>query len=387
MASSVEVRGQAQTVARAGASSRARVLAVDALRGLALLAMALDHAAFFVGTGLQAESYGGAAVSLQSLPYWLSGLLTNMAAPIFWLLSGVSLALLESSQRARGVDEAGITRFMLIRAAVILALDLTVCALAWRGDYPYVHVLATIAVAMAILSVARLLPQPLLLGLGAAALLGYQGWLLAIGPTMAEATGLAEAVWVGFSYQTVPAIGFPVLGWGPLMWLGFSLGRQLDRPALRRPRTWAVGGLALLGLWLGLRLLGGYGDFGAYGQIGASPAHWLIMSKAPPSLTFFAFNLGLAALLMAALMALSGRLDRAPFTWLTTVGQVSLCFYVVHLWVYNLVATLIVPLNLPVIALARGYGAFLLGLPLLLAICTWYRTLRKAHPNSVLRYL
>ncbi|NJN16877.1 MAG: succinyl transferase OpgC [Oscillochloris sp.] len=387
MAAPAQVLAQSHNVARSNTGSLSRVLVVDALRGLALLAMALDHAAFFIGTGLQAESYGGAAVNLQSFPYWFSGLITNLAAPIFWLLSGVSLALYEAGRRRRGDDESAISRFMLIRAAVILVLDLTVCAIAWRGDYPYVHVLTTMAITMAILALLRYLPTGAILAIGLGTLLGYQGWLMLVGPTMAEATTLGPAIWLGFSYVTVPAIGFSVLGWGPLMVLGFVIGRKRNNGARPNPQLLLHAGLALLGFALCLRLIGGYGDFGPFGQIGDSAAHWLIMSKAPPSLSFFAFNLGLAALIAAFASLRPALLERAPLNWLALVGQTSLGFYVAHLWVYHLVAALVEPLNLPIIALAKGYLVFALGLLLLLPICLGYRRLRKAYPQSVLRYL
>lgn len=365
-----------------------RVLVVDSLRGLALLAMALDHAAFFVGTSLQAESYGGAAVALQSWPYWLAGLATNIAAPLFWLLSGVSLALYEAGRRRRGEADGPISHFILVRAGALLALDLTVCALAWRGAYPYVHVLTSMALAMIVLAGLRRLPTAAMLLVGLGSLFGYQSWLLAIGPTMPEMSNLFEAVLLGYSYSTRPAIGFALLGWGPLMWLGFCIGRVISKPWQRPgPGMLLLIGLALIGAALCLRLVGGYGDFGPFGQIGASPAHWLIMSKAPASLSFLAFNLGLASLLAAGMSLRPDWLTDGPLSWLVGIGQASLAFYVAHLWVYNLIAAVIVPLELPLNALLRGCLAFALGLPLLLPFCGAYRQMRQRNRDSVLRYL
>jgi uncharacterized membrane protein len=90
-------------------SSRSRILAIDAMRAIALAAMALDHAAASVGVSLQAETYGGQAAILASWPYWVTGLFTNLAAPTFWLLSGASIALFAAGDAAR-VSEWGITR-------------------------------------------------------------------------------------------------------------------------------------------------------------------------------------------------------------------------------------------------------------------------------------
>ncbi|MDW8328158.1 MAG: hypothetical protein RMK99_16465, partial [Anaerolineales bacterium] len=66
----------APATAQVQTAAKSRILPLDALRGLALLFMALDHAAAFVKVGLQAETYGGLVAVLQSPVYWLSGLLT-----------------------------------------------------------------------------------------------------------------------------------------------------------------------------------------------------------------------------------------------------------------------------------------------------------------------
>lgn len=376
-------------VAQERTSARTRIVAIDALRGVALIVMALSHASFFVGAGLQAESYGGQMVFLQSAPYWLSALITHLASPIFWLLSGVSLALFEAGQRRKQASEWSITRFMLVRAGVVLALDLTICSWFWIGREVYVHVLTTMALSMVILSVARLLPERVLFGLTLAIMLVYQGVIGAMAPQLAagEPQSLLQALWLTYSYETTPAIGFPILGWGVLMWLGFLLGRRQGRPRFQRPQTWIAVSAGLLALWLVLRLAGGYGDLGHFGQVGSSWVHFLVMSKAPPSLTYLAFNLGLAALLLAAFYARPAWLERFPFQGLVIVGQVSLFFYVAHIVVYNLVARVMLPLDLPGPRIIWGYTAWLAGLVVLLTLSWAYRKLRRRYPQSILRYL
>lgn len=375
-------RPQAQ-VARAE-----RIVAIDGLRGVALVLMALDHGSFFVGAGLQAESYGGQPVALQSAAYWLSGLLTNLASPIFFLLGGYSLALYAAGQRRKGASHWATTRYMLLRAAIILALDLTVCSFFWRGVTPYVHVLTAMAVAMTFLSVLRFLPP---LGLAAVAfgtLLAHQALVGAMAEALAagEAQSFWQAFWVTYSYDTRPALGFPVLGWAPLMWSGYALGALQGSVALRRPRTWLLVGGGLLGLWLILRVGGGFGDLGRFGAVGWSPGHMLVMSKAPPSLSYFAFNLGWAALLLAAFYRWPGLLERTPLSQLIVVGQVSLFFYVAHLGVYNLVAQLLGLAPTPGPRIVWGYLAWAVGLAALLPLSAGYRRLRKRYPR-VLSYL
>ncbi len=388
MAAGITTANKSITVPRARAASTTRILAIDALRGAALLLMALDHANFFVGAGLQAESYGGQPVTLQSAPYWMSGLLTNLASPIFFLLGGYSLALYAAAQRRKGLSEYATTRYIWIRAALILALDLTICNLFWRGATPYVHVLTAIATTMVLLSLLRFLPPLVLAGTSLLVLGLHQ---VAIG-TLAGALAAGapqpfwQAFWLTYSYDTRPALGFAVLGWGPLLWLGYAIGTLQDHPALRQPRTWIMAGMGLLGFWLVLRLVSGFGDLGAFGEVGTSAAHFLVMSKAPPSLAFFAFNLGIAALLLAGFYAWPHLSNGGPLRWLVLVGQVSLFFYVTHIVIYNLVAQMLELVSLPGPRIIWGYAAWLIGLAVLLPLGAWYRGIRKRY-SRVLGYL
>lgn len=376
------------TVAERSASS-ARIVAIDALRGVALILMALDHSAFFVGAGLQAESYGGQPVVLQSPAYWLSGLLTNLASPIFFFLGGYSLALYAAAQTRRGQPPQATTRFMLIRALVILALDLTVCAWFWSGATPYVHVLTSIATAMIILAGLRHFLTPRQIGIVAIiTLLIHQAWTGAMASDLAANAPQSfwQAFWLTYSYDTNPAIGFAVLGWGPLLWLGYALGHWQEHPALRQPQRWVQIGFGLLILWVTLRAIGGFGDLGPFHAIGNSPAHLLIMSKAPPSLSYFAFNLGIAALILAWAYATPQLFTTGWLRWLPMVGQVSLFFYVTHIIIYHLIALVMNQLPLSGPRIIWGYSAWLIGIAVLVPLGYWYRRQRKRYPR-VLSYL
>jgi uncharacterized membrane protein len=367
-------------------SARSRILAIDALRGLALILMALDHAATFVMTGLQAETYGGQPAILEGASHWLSGLLTNLAAPTFWLLSGVSVALFAAGRRRAGDSEWAITRFLLIRAGAILLLDLTICEWAWlRHQTPYLHVLLSLAISIALLSVLRLLPVRVFAALTLLLLLGYQvmlPWIVQLGQP--ESLGLA--LLLSYNVGIYPAVEFSVLGWSGLTCLGFLLGQHIGAPALRQPRSWLAIGAGLLGLWLALRLAGGFGDLVAY-TADQPWYHLLIMGKTPPTLTYLAFNLGLAALLMACFCFWDMWLERPALRWLAVCGQVSLFFFVMHIVIYGLLGRIVLALDLPLPSMVRAYMVWLIGLGVLIPLAFLYRDLRKRNPRSLLRYL
>lgn len=370
------------------ATTKTRLTGIDALRGLAMIAMALDHAASAVRTSLQAESYGGQPAILENWTHWVSGLFTNLAAPTFWLLSGISLALYTFSRRKRGWSEWEITRFLLTRAGVLILLDLTVSRTAWAGQGPYLHVLLSIGVSLAIISVLRLLPLSILAILMAAVMLGYQLLLPTIAPLYSNTDNFWLALALTYSVQTDPAIEYSLLGWAPLMGLGFVLGQKINAPTLRRWESWVAIGAALLSGGLALRLMGGFGDLTPYAAYSnAQWYHWLILSKTPPSLTYLMFNLGLAALILAAFLASVQWLERIPGRWLVVIGQVALFFFIAHVLVYNLVSQVIMTVTPALPSMVRCYIAWLIGLTILVPVSYSYRSLRRRYPNSLLRYL
>ena len=369
-------------------ATKARLISIDALRGVAMVAMALDHAASSVRTSLQAESYGGQAAILENWTHWVSGLFTNLAGPTFWLLSGISLALFEVSRRKRGLSDWEITRFLLARASVLILLDLTICQWAWAGQGPYLHVLLSIGLGLALVSILRLLPLSVLAVLMLAVLLGYQWLLPTIAPLLSQTSNFWLALLLTYSTEIYPAVKYSILGWTTLMGLGFVLGRNIKSPIFHRPGTWVAIGTALLGGWFALRLIGDFGDLTPYAAYtNAQWYHWFIMSKTPPSLSYQMFNLGLAALLLGVLSAREQLLQRPPAQWLVTAGQVALFFFVAHIVVYGVLGRVVMTLDLPIPSMVKTYVVWLIGLAILIPIAQSYRSLRKQYPNSLLRYL
>ncbi len=364
----------------------ARLFAIDALRGLAIVAMALDHAAASVLVSLQAESYGGFTPQLGNWPSWVLGLFTNIASPTFWFLAGVSMTLYAQGRLRKGDDNWEITRFFLIRAVVLAVLDLTVAWLAWRGGTPYTHVLLSIGVSIAIVSLLRLAPSLVVAVVGFAWVILYQFAL----PTLAAHFNQSVAYWQAFllyfSYETFPATEFAIFGWGSLIALGSAFGTIVRKPWLQRGRPWLFIGAGLFALWAALRASAGFGDLWHY-DAALPPYYWLIMNKTPPSLTFLLFNFGVTSWVYALFLARPQWLSMRPFVWLVTLGQVALFAFVVHLVIYGLLGQVagLLPVTAP--GVVKAMSVWLIGLAILLPLCAWYRSFRRARPNTLLRYL
>ncbi|HAJ37857.1 MAG TPA: hypothetical protein DCL15_19480 [Chloroflexi bacterium] len=363
-----------------------RLLGIDALRGLAIVVMALDHAAASVLVSLQAESYGGLTPQLGNWPSWVLGLFTNLASPTFWFLAGVSMTLYAQGRRKKGDSNWDVTQFFLIRAGVLAMLDLTIAWLAWRGGTPYTHVLLSIGVSIALVSLLRLLPTAVLTVVGLIWLVAYQLALPGLTAQLNQGVDYWQALLVYFSYTTFPATEFSILGWGSLIALGCAFGTVVRRPWFQSSRHWVLMGGGLLALFVLLRVWGGFGDLWRY-DASLPPYYWLVMNKTPPSLTFLLFNLGLAAWVYALFLARSSWLQVRPFAWLVTLGQVSLFAFVIHLVIYGGLGRLVGLLPVQGPGVVRAVIVWLIGLAILIPLCTWYRSYRRARPNTLLRYL
>lgn len=106
-----------------------RVEAVDILRGVVIVIMALDHVReyFSVVRGMEA--------SQTSLPYFLTRWITHYCAPTFCFLAGTSAYL--SLGRRRAVPQ--LSRFLLTRGLWLIVAELTIVNFGWfyHLRYPF----------------------------------------------------------------------------------------------------------------------------------------------------------------------------------------------------------------------------------------------------------
>ena len=110
-----------------------RFLPLDALRGLIMVFMALDHANHFIAQQHSPGEYWGGRFPVYhgTLPF-LTRLVTHPCAPGFFFLMGVGMLLFAHSRRKQGWSEGGIIRHFLIRGGLLIALQLLVVNRAWE---------------------------------------------------------------------------------------------------------------------------------------------------------------------------------------------------------------------------------------------------------------
>jgi hypothetical protein len=112
---------------------------------------------------------------------------------------------------------------------------------------------------------------------------------------------------------------------------------------------------------------------------------WLHVSKYPPSLSYAALELGLMAVILAALARIEPIIGVRENGVFLVFGQTAMFFYLVHRLVLEVPATYF---GLRGVGdLTTTYVVAVVLLALLYPACRWFRTLKAAYPNSFLKYI
>ena len=110
-------RSPAAAASEHAGDHRRRVDAVDVLRGLVMVLMALDHTRDYFGSAAADPTNLQTATTALFLTRWV----THFCAPVFFLLTGVGAALSVGRQ-----TPAALSRFLLTRGLSLVLLDVTV---------------------------------------------------------------------------------------------------------------------------------------------------------------------------------------------------------------------------------------------------------------------
>jgi uncharacterized membrane protein len=319
-----------------GQTLKTRLHSIDALRGLIILFMLLDHVRETFFLHRQVTDPMDVAVTEPAL--FFSRTLAHLCAPLFVFLTGLS-AFLYGEKNGGG---AAVSVFLFKRGLFLIVLEITLVNFAWTFQFPptvvYLQVIWAIGLSMLALAALRLLPRPVLVALGLLIIAGHN-LLDAVhfpvesllhGPwAVLHDRGWLEP-WAGLRLRT----SYPVLPWMGVIALGYAAGPWFAAgfdQGWRQARLIGCGVVALA-LFIGLRLNNGYGE--KPWQSGVDDLHSLMsffnITKYPPSLLFICLTLGIGLLLLAALERLQSRKWIAP---LVVFGAAPMFFYLLHLYV------------------------------------------------------
>lgn len=319
----------------AAAPIRTRLLAIDALRGLVMLFMLVDHVreTFFLHVQV-----ADPMDPLNTAPELFFTRISSMVcAPVFVFLTGLSAWLYGQAH-----SRAEVSSFLFKRGVFLVVLELTVVNFAWNGTLIpttlWLQVIWAIGWSMLCLAALIHLPRYALAAFGLIIVAGHNlldGIVLSAQSPFFELWSiLHQRSFLQVTEHTRVRTTYPVLPWIGLIALGYCAGPWFARDAnpagrMRHLVKWGCGLLAGFVLIRGLNV---YGDKPwALQESGVQTLmSFLSLTKYPPSLMFLMLTMGLGLLLLAGLQRLEGR---ALLRVLALYGGAPMFFYVVHLLV------------------------------------------------------
>jgi uncharacterized membrane protein len=342
---------RADIALNSGAARKSRVQSVDALRGLVMIIMALDHVRDFFHAG--AMSFQPDDLTRTTAALFFTRWVTHICAPVFMFTAGLGAFFWWSSGRTK----RQLSHFLWTRGLWLVVLELTVLRLAMNfslfSGALLLSVLWAIGWSMVALGFLVYLPLRVLAVLSVvvialhnladsvtASQFGHASWIWNIlhQPGIFQVSGI------------VVLSAYPLVPWIFVMAAGFCFGPVVALDPVQR-RVWMIRiGLALSVAFLIIRGFNVYGDPVPWSvqAPGMTVLAFLKCTKYPPSLDFLLMTLGPALLLL-------GWLERFALTKtnpLVVFGRVPLFYFVVHLF-------LIHALTIPFALLRYGRADFL----------------------------
>jgi uncharacterized membrane protein len=319
----------------AHAAARTRLRSIDALRGVVMLFMLVDHVreVFYAHHAVTDPMN---ALTIEPALFF-TRITSQVCAPVFVFLTGLSAWLFGQSH-----TKAETSMFLVKRGAFLLLLELTLVGFAWAAQtIPptfWLQVIWAIGLCMIILAGLIHLPRTWQIGLGALIVCGHN----LLDPIHLTPESSFFIPWAMLHQRDVIELGagmvakttYPILPWIGVILLGYVAGPWFGKtadPDVRRRRLliWGVG--LLVGFVL-IRFANVYGDkpWVDTGDALRTTMSFLALTKYPPSLLFLMPTIGIGLLLLAAFEAMD---SQRPIAWLALLGGAPLFFDILHLYV------------------------------------------------------
>src|SRR5690349_1526308 len=279
-----------------------RVPSIDALRGLVMIIMALDHAREFLHAS--AQVFQPEDLTRTSTLLFFTRCVTHICAPVFFFTAGLGAFFWKS----QGRTNAELTNFLWKRGVWLALLDLTVMryALTFRMTTGILILSVLWALGLSMIALAFLSRLP-------------TRWLATFSVMVIALHNLTDSItadrlgsfawlWYILHQQGVFKLGsalvlvaYPLVPWFAVMALGYCFGLVMHFDEKGR-RQWLTSvGVALIATFLVLRGINHYGDPQKWSS---EIPHMTVLSflrctKYPASLDFLLMTLGPAFLFLA----------------------------------------------------------------------------------------
>ncbi|MDP2561922.1 DUF1624 domain-containing protein [Psychrobium sp. 1_MG-2023] len=315
-----------------------RLASIDALRGLVIVIMLIDHIrdVFF----LHVQIGDPVNVLDTDFSHFILRLLSSLCAPIFVLLTGLS-AYLYSLHHSR----KQLAQFLFSRGLLLVMLEITVISIAWTGTVPpeklYLQVIWVIGLSMILMSMFIYLPRSALWLIAIVGIAGHNMLDNIILDSQHHLHTLWAIIhqrdWIELTTTLKARTSYPLVPWPSIMVLGFLIGPLIYNSTtnqLNPRRLLQIGGGLLVSFVL-LRSLNVYGDSPWFGgdHIGITIMSFFALTKYPPSLLFILFTSGVGCLILAYFDSRTTNYLVRP---LTHFGSAPMFFYITHLYMIGI---------------------------------------------------
>lgn len=391
---------------------RGRILSIDILRGLVMVVMALDHTRdYFNVDAISGQDPIDLATTTPLI--FFTRWITHFCAPIFVLLSGLSVFLVVD----RTSKKSAAAVFLVKRGLWLIVAEVTLVSIGWSFSlaWPFTmfQVIWAIGMSMILLAAVVKLPLKYICMLGVAIIVGHNAldgitaqsdwpmWMQ-VGWSLIHESNVFKP-----NAVHVIAIGYPVLPWFGVMLLGYSLGALYRSNVTAQDRHALLGriGATAIAVFMVMRLINGYGDMHHWSSQSSeirTVMSFLDCTKYPPSLLYTCMTIGPGLLILAAAERWTSPLSRAMITF----GRVPFFYYLAHIYLIHALAwatALTIGIEWTALDPSASFGGMPVGFGfeiewvyvfwisvviLLYPACRWYDGYKTSHKHIAwLRYL
>ena len=372
-----------------------RIQSIDALRGLVILLMLVDHTREFFFIHAQVSDPMDVGTTAPAL--FFTRLAAHLCAPVFVALTGLG-AWLYGSKKGGAAAASG---FLFKRGLFLVLLELTAVNFAWTFSLtpPTVFLQVIWVIGLSMIALAALVHLP-------------RGWLIAVGVIIVLGHNLLDPInfvegqpghtlwailhdrgFIDLPWGGQARTSYPLLPWIGVAALGYAVGPWFAGEAASRRRRLLTAGAIMLGMFVVLRCVNLYGDptpWSVHPDALRSAMSYLNLTKYPPSADFLLLTLGVGVLVLAALERTSARVVRL----VAVFGGAPLFFYLIHLYALHL-------LHLAALSLLGANQGDTFGVPAvgwlwlvaaILAVpcwfaCRWFAGVKRNSQQAWLKYL
>ena len=393
-------------MAKASATSMAvlpiqrRLQAIDVMRGLVMVLMAIDHVRVFSGVPAGGPTLG----------VFFTRWITHFCAPAFAFFAGTAAFL----HGRRLADTSALARYLVTRGLVLILLELTFIRVAWTFNLDFAHYLLAgviwmLGACMILLAALVRLPFSAVAAIGIAITVGHNlidPWV----PRLIEASEASATPWLWPILYLGPMAGgegpfvvlYSLIPWIGVMAIGYAFGHIMTVDPQQRRRVCLTLGLGAMVAFVVLRASRIYGDPRAWN--GTDVLGFLNTTKYPASLQFLLMTLGPMIALLPAAERWRGRVTET----LAVFGRVPLFYYLLHIPLIHSAAIVVSLIrsghvdpwlfaNHPMRSPTPPEG-YVWGLPLLYLVfamvivvlylpCRWFAQMKATREERWLRYL